>query len=159
MFNPRPFVHPGFHVKNAVQNGAITIIMVRHTSKSRQCPGCATIAERVHSDYLRRLADLPLAGRKVRLIVIARDGSDATLLSVVAQSPRRPSIRICSPPLSVFNTMDICGGGMRGQRLRAMDRRPSQRFRALAASEEPGIPGMFAGCFRMGWTAASGRES
>ncbi|WP_292533931.1 hypothetical protein [Methylocystis sp.] len=30
------------------------------------------IAERVHSRYLRRLADLPLAGRQVRLVVIAR---------------------------------------------------------------------------------------
>ena len=69
---PAAFVPPGFHVENAVQDVAITVITVRHTSKSSQCPGCATIAERVHSHYLRRLADLPLAGRQVRLIVIAR---------------------------------------------------------------------------------------
>jgi transposase len=62
--HPAAFVPPGFHVENAVQDGAITIITVRHTSKSSQCPGCATIAERVHSRYLRRLADLPLAGRQ-----------------------------------------------------------------------------------------------
>jgi transposase len=61
---PAAFVPAGFHVENAVQDGAITIITVRHTSKSSQCPGCATIAERVHSRYLRRLADLPLAGRQ-----------------------------------------------------------------------------------------------
>ncbi|PPD10125.1 MAG: transposase [Methylocystis sp.] len=70
--HPAAFVPPGFHVENAVQDGAITVITVRHTSKSSQCPGYATIAERVHSHYLRRLADLPLAGRQVRLIVIAR---------------------------------------------------------------------------------------
>jgi len=69
---PSTFVPPGFHVENAVQDGGIAIITVRPTSKKSGCPSCAVIAERVHSHYLRRLADLPLAGRQVRLVVIAR---------------------------------------------------------------------------------------
>jgi transposase len=69
---PSAFVPPGFHVENAVQDGGITIITVRHTSKTSRCPNCAVIAERVHSRYLRRLTDLPLAGTQVRLVVIAR---------------------------------------------------------------------------------------
>jgi zinc-finger of transposase IS204/IS1001/IS1096/IS1165 len=31
-----------------------------------------TSSERIHSRYLRRVADLPLAGRPVRLVVVAR---------------------------------------------------------------------------------------
>jgi len=69
---PSAFVPPGFHVENAIHDGATTIITVRPTSKSSRCPNCAAIAERVHSRYLRRLADLPLSGQQVRLVVIAR---------------------------------------------------------------------------------------
>ena len=69
---PSAFVPAGFHVENAIHDGAITIITVRPTSKSSRCPTCTADAERIHSRYLRRLADLPLAGRQVRLVVIAR---------------------------------------------------------------------------------------
>lgn len=58
---PSTIVPPGFRVED-IQDGAITMITVRHTSPTSQCPNCAVIAERVHSRYLRRLADLPLAG-------------------------------------------------------------------------------------------------
>ncbi len=69
---PSTIVPPGFRVESAVNDGAVTIITVRHTGKSSSCPGCAADAERVHSRYSRRLADLPLGGRQVRLIVVAR---------------------------------------------------------------------------------------
>lgn len=69
---PSAFVPAGFHVESAVHDGGITTITVRHTSKTSQCPSCAATAERIHSRYLRRLADLPLAGRQVRPVVIAR---------------------------------------------------------------------------------------
>jgi len=69
---PSALVPPGFHAESAVHHGAMTVITVRYKSKASRCPDCAAIAERVHSRYLRRLADLPLAGRQVRLIVVAR---------------------------------------------------------------------------------------
>nr|WP_245257209.1 transposase family protein [Methylocystis rosea] len=69
---PSAFVPAGFHVENAIHDGAVTIITVRPTSKSSRCPTCTADAERIHSRYLRRLADLPLTGRQVRLVVIAR---------------------------------------------------------------------------------------
>jgi transposase len=50
----------------------MTAITVRHMIKTSRCPDCTAIAERIHSRYLRRLADLPLAGRQVRLVVVAR---------------------------------------------------------------------------------------
>ena len=70
--HPSTILPPGFRVESAVDDGAVTIITVRHTGKSSSCPGCAADAERVHSRYSRRLADLPLGGRQVRLIVVAR---------------------------------------------------------------------------------------
>ncbi len=69
---PSAFLPVGFQVENAIHDGEITIITVRSTSRSSRCPKCAANAERVHSRYLRRLADLPLGGRQVRLVVIAR---------------------------------------------------------------------------------------
>ena len=65
--HPSTIVPPGFRVESAVDDGAVTIITVRHTGKSSSCPGCAADAERVHSRYSRRLADLPLGGRQVAL--------------------------------------------------------------------------------------------
>ena len=70
--HPSTFVPPGFQVESAVDDGMVMIITVRYMSKSSPCPGCAAEAGRVHSGYSRRLADLPLGGRQVRLIVAAR---------------------------------------------------------------------------------------
>ena len=69
---PSALVPHGFEVANAVCDGATTVITVRHMSKANPCPSCGASSERVHSRYLRRLSDLPLAGRRVRLVVIAR---------------------------------------------------------------------------------------
>ena len=69
---PSALVPHGFEVASAVCDGATTVITVRHISNANSCPGCGTSSERVHSRYLRRLSDLPLAGRPVRLVIIAR---------------------------------------------------------------------------------------
>lgn len=65
-------VPPGFEVMSSVCDGAMTMITVRHSGKASCCPGCGAQSGRIHSRYLRRLADLPLAGRPVRLVVVAR---------------------------------------------------------------------------------------
>ena len=69
---PSALVPPGFEVVSAVGDGAMTVITVRHGSKASPCPGCGARSDRIHSRYLRRLTDLPLAGRPVRLVVVAR---------------------------------------------------------------------------------------
>lgn len=69
---PSALVPPGFEVVSAVGDGAMTVITVRHGSRASPCPGCGARSERIHSQYLRRLTDLPLAGRPVRLVVVAR---------------------------------------------------------------------------------------
>lgn len=52
--------------------GATAVISVRSTATTSECPGCGGVSQRVHSRYTRRLADLPVAGRPVRLEVMAR---------------------------------------------------------------------------------------
>jgi zinc-finger of transposase IS204/IS1001/IS1096/IS1165 len=44
----------------------------RASKESSACPSCGTASRRVHSRYYRRVGDLPLSGRSVELMVIAR---------------------------------------------------------------------------------------
>lgn len=69
---PSALVPRGFDVESAVCDGAATVITVRPTSDTSLCPGCGASSGRIHSRYQRRLTDLPLAGRTVRLVVVAR---------------------------------------------------------------------------------------
>lgn len=48
------------------------VVTVHPSDKMSSCPDCGAISTRIHSQYRRNLADLPLAGREVRLIVVAR---------------------------------------------------------------------------------------
>ena len=80
---PSALVPRGFDVESAVCDGAATVITVRPTSDTSLCPGCGASSRRIHSRYRRRLTDLPLAGRPVRLVVVARAASAALLLCAV----------------------------------------------------------------------------
>ncbi|MFA5121376.1 transposase family protein, partial [Zavarzinia sp.] len=62
----------GFVVDGAVCDDKGAVITIRHASNSSTCPSCGTVAARVHSRYRRHLADLPIAGRPMRLEIIAR---------------------------------------------------------------------------------------
>ena len=65
-------IPPGFIVDQAGRDGAELRITVRHQARSGLCPGCGAQSGRVHSRYQRRLADLPMSGRPVRLLLLAR---------------------------------------------------------------------------------------
>ena len=71
-FRVSALIPRGFVVESAVSEGVGTLITVRAVSRASTCPGCGTSSGRVHSRYRRRLADLPMAGRPVRLVVFAR---------------------------------------------------------------------------------------
>lgn len=45
---------------------------VRLASEASACPDCGASSKRVHSRYRRQLADLPIAGRPVRLELLVR---------------------------------------------------------------------------------------
>ena len=45
----------------------IIVIHVKSKKKEAQCPNCGRISDKVHSKYIRKLQDLPLQGKKVKL--------------------------------------------------------------------------------------------
>jgi len=71
-FKASTLVPRGFVVDDATSDEAGVLIMVRSVALVSACPGCGARSGRVHSRYRRRLADLPIAGRPVRVVVLAR---------------------------------------------------------------------------------------
>jgi transposase len=71
-FAPSMLVPPGFSADCALSEGDRAIVNIRATRLSCPCPGCGVISERVHSRYSRRLADLPVSGRRAFLVLLAR---------------------------------------------------------------------------------------
>ena len=65
-------VPSGFVVVTAVHDTATTTITVRAPKDFGVCPSCGTVSRRVHSRYHRRVGDLPLSGRSVKLLIVAR---------------------------------------------------------------------------------------
>jgi transposase len=65
-------VPPGFIVEHVGRDGTGMRLTLRHQAGSSLCPGCGTPARRTHSRYQRLLADLPMAGRPVRLTLQSR---------------------------------------------------------------------------------------
>ena len=62
----------GFVVESAYHEGDKAIVVVRASGSVGLCPSCGTVSRRVHSRYRRCVTDLPLSGRIVQLLVIAR---------------------------------------------------------------------------------------
>jgi len=71
-FRASALVPRGFVVDEVTSDGASAVIAVRSIETTSICPGCGTRSGRVHSRYHRRLADLPIAGHPVRLMMRAR---------------------------------------------------------------------------------------
>ena len=59
-------------MEDVVVERATTVITVRSGTAQAACPECGASAGRVHSRYVRTLADLPLGGRAVRLKLAVR---------------------------------------------------------------------------------------
>jgi len=71
-FRPSMLVPPGFSADFAFSDGDKTVVNIRATGLSCPCPVCGVNSERVHSRYSRRLTDLPISGRRVVLVLLAR---------------------------------------------------------------------------------------
>ncbi len=57
---------------DGVEDGGAGVIIRAHRELARgRCPDCGTWSARVHSRYMRKVDDLPIGGRRVRLIVHA----------------------------------------------------------------------------------------
>jgi transposase len=65
-------IPPGLIVDRIHADPQQVTITVHSAHRSVACPSCGTISWRVHSHYLRRVADLPLTGRPVQFLIRAR---------------------------------------------------------------------------------------
>ncbi len=70
--SPAALVPAGLVMEDAVVEGATTVITVRSGTAQAAFPECGAATVRVHSRYVRTVADLPLGGRAVRLRLVVR---------------------------------------------------------------------------------------
>ena len=70
---PRASLAPeGFSVDEVKVVADSVQIQLRSRQPSGRCPDCGRVSRRVQSRYVRRPADLPLSGRRVQLMIVAR---------------------------------------------------------------------------------------
>ena len=67
-----PFIPPSLVVDHVQQSKEAISIDCRFRSTGAKCPDCRKASNRVHSRYVRRLADLPWQGRAVTIALNVR---------------------------------------------------------------------------------------
>ncbi|MBX5000913.1 ISL3 family transposase [Rhizobium lentis] len=65
-------VPAGFSAERITRVGDETCILLSRTDATAACPACGRMSRTVRSRYCRQVADLPLSGRRVRLLVRTR---------------------------------------------------------------------------------------
>jgi transposase len=71
-FRASELLPTGFCAVGASSEGEGAVVTIRAMSANSSCPSCGAVSNRVHSQYPRRLADLPIAGRRAVLMLQAR---------------------------------------------------------------------------------------
>ena len=56
------------YLRHEIQDGRI-VVEVESIRERVACPYCGKISEKVHSQYERKLQDLPMSGKKVRIVL------------------------------------------------------------------------------------------
>ena len=62
----------GLVTENWAESGDGIVVRAHAEAVERCCPLCGNRSRRVHSRYVRKVSDLPTAGRAVRLLLVAR---------------------------------------------------------------------------------------
>jgi len=66
------FIPAGLIVESTTESGETVFVRARAQADEQACPLCGKRSSRIHSRYVRTAADLPCAGRKVVLQLVAR---------------------------------------------------------------------------------------
>ena len=66
-FRRSSLIRPGLIVERSDENNGVIIVTARAAADRRACPLCNRMSDRVHSRYVRIIADLPCAGGQRRL--------------------------------------------------------------------------------------------
>ena len=67
-----PLVPPDLGVEQAMPSSERIVIICRSRRSAVVCPDCRQVSTRLHSHYVRRLADLPWQGRQVVIRLVVR---------------------------------------------------------------------------------------
>jgi transposase len=62
----------GLIVESVAAEEGVVFVLARSAVGRRACPLCCRLSGRIHSRYVRTVADLPCAGKKVELRLLAR---------------------------------------------------------------------------------------
>jgi transposase len=62
----------GLIVERTAEEEGVIVVLARAAADERACPLCERSSSRVHSRYVRTVADLPCAGKRVELRLMAR---------------------------------------------------------------------------------------
>ncbi|WP_244483773.1 transposase family protein [Rhizobium sp. Root482] len=71
-FRPSDLVPAGFIAERITHIDDETCILLSRAGATASCPACGRMSRTVRSRYCRQVADLPLSGRRVRLLVRTR---------------------------------------------------------------------------------------
>jgi transposase len=71
-FRQSSLIPAGLIVERSDEDNGVIIVSARAAADRRSCPLCNRMSDRVHSRYVRIIADLPCAGTKVQLRLSAR---------------------------------------------------------------------------------------
>ncbi|MGO7770438.1 ISL3 family transposase [Rhizobium ruizarguesonis] len=71
-FRLSSLIPAGLIVESSDESNGVIIVSARAAADRRSCPLCNRMSDRVHSRYVRIIADLPCAGTKVQLRLSAR---------------------------------------------------------------------------------------
>ena len=71
-FQISSLIPAGLAIESVNCGGREIVVLARAGSRTAFCPLCGFLSRRIHSRYIRQVADLPSAGREVRLRVVTR---------------------------------------------------------------------------------------
>ena len=62
----------GLIVESVAEKEGVIVVLARAGASERACPLCGRLSSRIHSRYVRTASDLPYAGKRVELRLVAR---------------------------------------------------------------------------------------
>jgi transposase len=72
MLTPLLPLPPGLRIASVGPVSDVLTVTIDSCAPSATCPLCGTVSERTHSYYQRTLADLPISGQQIRLLLTVR---------------------------------------------------------------------------------------
>ncbi|MEO8397475.1 MAG: ISL3 family transposase [Chloroflexota bacterium] len=144
-----PFELPGFRISSVENTDDRLIISAAAKSCRARCPDCQVMSRAIHSHYLRSPRDLPVSGKRVRLVLaVRRFRCRNAACSRTIFCERLPRVVAVSAQQSVrlataLEKLSLALGGQAGARQSAwlgIPTSPSTLLRSLRRYEVPALP-------------------